>query len=419
MEFKLLAPKNDIRALKVQAVASFCNVKLTIPPFELGKDDKNADFLEKSPMGRLPVLVTPNGNLFESNAISKYLCSLRREHNLLGNGIYEEALVNMWLDFNTYELEIPICCCLISNKYSEKNFKHINETFKCLNNHLLYNQFMVGNSITIADICICVILSFALKSNKLEESLIKKYTNLYRLFNTISNQKQFKYVFANTATVKKVTSGATTTNKEKVVKKNDNIKNKSDSNKKKEKKEEVLINGFIEDGLEEEEEKKKKKVNPLDLLPVSTFSLDDWKYKFSNEKESLKNVMPYFWNQYDKNGFSLYYMKYDKLEDECQISFVASNMASGFLQRLDNNFSKYSFAVVSVLGENKNFDIEGVWLFRGTDIPFEMKDHPSFEYHIFKKLDADNADDKKLVEEYWCEKETIANRPVVDKKVWK
>ncbi|SBT80038.1 elongation factor 1-gamma, putative [Plasmodium malariae] len=411
---KLLGPKNDIRSMKVQAVASFCNIKLNIPQFEIGKDNKSEEFLKYSPLGRLPVLVTPSGSLFESNAISKYLCSLRREQNLLGKGVFEEAEVNMWVDFNTYELEIPVCC-YISNKSNEKSLKHIKDTFTCVNNHLLLNQYMVGNNITLADIFICVIISFAIKSGKLEESLVKKYTNLYRLYDTIFNQKQFKYLFAcpqggKKGAQEKGTKGMDKGTNEKKKKKKgegDNSDNDDNTNN---------AGDLLSDELTE---KKSKKTNPLDLLPASTFSLDDWKYKFSNEKDLLNNAMPYFWKAYDDKGFCLYYMKYDKLEDECQISFVACNMAGGFLQRLENNFSKYSFAVISVLGENKNYDIEGVWLFRGTEIPFEMKDHPSFEYHIFKKLDISNNDDKKIVEEYWCSKETIAGRPLVDRKVWK
>ncbi|KJP86868.1 hypothetical protein AK88_03479 [Plasmodium fragile] len=381
-----------------------------MPQFEIGKDDKKEEFLNYSPLGRLPVLVTPNGSLFESNAISKYLCSIRRENNLLGKGAFEEAQVNMWIDFNTYELEIPICCCM-SHKTNEKSLKHIQETFACLNNHLLLNQFMVGNGITLADILICVIISFAIKSEKIDESLLKKYGNLFRLYNTISNQKQFKYVFASQQQQAGKKGGAQDKNVQKNAN-NENKKDKKKGNKNDDDDECELLS-------DEPTEKKTKKANPLDLLPPSSFSLDEWKYKFSNEKDLLNVAMPHFWKTYDPKGFSLYYMKYDKLEDECQISFVACNMAGGFLQRLDNNFSKYSFAVITVLGENKDYDIEGVWLFRGTEIPFEMKDHPSFEYHVFKKLDVNNSADKHIIEDYWCSKESVAGRPLVDRKVWK
>jgi len=38
-----------------------------------------------------------------------------------------------------------------------------------------------------------------------------------------------------------------------------------------------------------------------------------------------------------------------------------------------------------------------------------MKDHPSFEYYKVRKLDHNNADDRKLLEDFWCadEDETI------------
>ncbi|CAC9699004.1 elongation factor 1-gamma, putative [Plasmodium sp. DRC-Itaito] len=413
MDFKLLAPKNDIKTLKVQTVASFCNVKLNMPNFELGKDDKTEEFSKHSPLGRLPVLVTSHGSIFESNSICKYLCSIHREGDFLGKGCFEEAQVNMWVDFNTYELEIPISC-YINNKCCEKSLKHIEDTLKCYNNHLLYNQYMVGNYITVVDIFICVILHFSLNSGTLNESIILKYKNLYRLYDTICNQKQFKYVFACDQNKKKNTSEKINKQDKSSVGKKKQANNKKDNNNDDADNQHADL---LSDDLTEK--KQPKKTNPLDLLPPSNFSLDEWKYKFSNEKDLLNNAMPHFWKTFDSNGFSLYYMKYDKLEDECQISFVACNMAGGFLQRLENNFSKYSFAVITVLGENKSYDIEGVWLFRGTDIPFEMKDHPSFEYHIFKKLDVNNTQDKKIVEDYWCSKETVDNRPLVDRKVWK
>jgi len=40
-------------------------------------------------------------------------------------------------------------------------------------------------------------------------------------------------------------------------------------------------------------------------------------------------------------------------------------------------------------------------MWRGTDVPLEMKDHPSYEYHGFNKLSKDKAEDRKLFEDYW------------------
>jgi elongation factor 1-gamma len=35
----------------------------------------------------------------------------------------------------------------------------------------------------------------------------------------------------------------------------------------------------------------------------------------------------------------------------------------------------------AVLGEEPKLEIKGVWIFRGKEIPAEMKDHPQFEYY--------------------------------------
>lgn len=66
---------------------------------------------------------------------------------------------------------------------------------------------------------------------------------------------------------------------------------------------------------------------------------------------------------------------------------------NGFLQRLDH-FRKYTLAVHGVYGKEPNLEIRGCWLWRGTDIPNEMKEHPNFEYYTFKKADPSNPADK-------------------------
>ena len=58
------------------------------------------------------------------------------------------------------------------------------------------------------------------------------------------------------------------------------------------------------------------------------------------------------------------------------------------------------FAVHGVYGDEPNLEIRGVWLWRGTGIPNEMKEVPSFEFHTVDKLDIKkNEKDLKLLEE--------------------
>lgn len=78
-----------------------------------------------------------------------------------------------------------------------------------------------------------------------------------------------------------------------------------------------------------------------------------------------------------------------------------NNTMKGFLQRLEVNFRRYSFAIWGVFGTVPDLEIRGAWLWRGTDIPEEMKEHPSSEYHKFIKLNPDSAEDRKLFEDYF------------------
>ena len=136
----------------------------------------------------------------------------------------------------------------------------------------------------------------------------------------------------------------------------------------------------------------KKKDNPLDKLPASKFNLFDFKTLFVNAP-CKKEVMKFFWENYDPNGFSLWKVKYDKYEGEGQIVHVTNNLVGGYLQRLDD-FRKYCFAVHGVYGDEPNLDIKGCWLWRGTEIPFEIKDHVSYEYHFYTKIDHTKEEDR-------------------------
>ena len=150
---------------------------------------------------------------------------------------------------------------------------------------------------------------------------------------------------------------------------------------------------------DDEEKPAEKAKNPLDLLPPSTFNLFDFKTLFVNAPNK-NEALDFFWKNYDPQGFSLWFIEYDKAEGEGQVLFLTSNLMNGFLQRLEH-FRKYAFAVHGVYGDEPNLEIRGVWLWRGTEIPQEMKDHPSFEYHKFTKLDHNNEADKKKVTEFW------------------
>ena len=77
------------------------------------------------------------------------------------------------------------------------------------------------------------------------------------------------------------------------------------------------------------------------------------------------------------------------------------NSKNFFLERIDENFKNYAFGVHGVYGNNNEYKVKGLWMWRGEDIPEEIKDNEYFEYLKIKKLSNENNEDKKLVEEYW------------------
>ena len=65
---KLFAFPGDFRALKALIAGAYNGVAIERPAFELGKDNLKPEFIAKNPLGKLPLLETAQGVLFESNA---------------------------------------------------------------------------------------------------------------------------------------------------------------------------------------------------------------------------------------------------------------------------------------------------------------------------------------------------------------
>jgi len=112
------------------------------------------------------------------------------------------------------------------------------------------------------------------------------------------------------------------------------------------------------------------------------------------------SVMKDFWGNFDPNGFSFWKMKYDALPTEGKILFRTKNSLSMFLQKMDP-FRKYTFSAHGIYGVEDGYDQRGVWMWRGTEIPQEVKDHDTYEYMFIDRLDTTKPEDRKLIEEYW------------------
>ena len=87
-----------------------------------------------------------------------------------------------------------------------------------------------------------------------------------------------------------------------------------------------------------------------------------------NHKDMANGGMKALKEQFDPEGYTFWFLQYEKFGDEGKVLFKTENLAKGFLQRFDH-FRKHVLAKICVLGEEPSLEIEGVWCFRGKVIP--------------------------------------------------
>lgn len=103
MSLTLYSPKiNVTHGTKVEVVAKFLGIDLEfnrIQPSEW----KNPEHLKRHPLGKVPVLETPEGCIYESLSIIRYLA--RRAGKLYGSTAAETAQIDQWLEFSNSQLQ--------------------------------------------------------------------------------------------------------------------------------------------------------------------------------------------------------------------------------------------------------------------------------------------------------------------------
>ena len=293
-------------------------------------------------------------------------------------------------------------------KYDESATNQAKENCKrfltFLNSHLASRTFLVGDRVTLADISMVCGLSNFYKS-VFDPAFIAPFKNVTRWFTTCINQPNFKSVigtfeFCQKATVydpKAVAAAAPAKKAEKPAKE-----------KKPEPAEDL-------EAIAAAEQKSKEK-NPLDLLPKSSLILDDWKRFYSNN-DTRPTAVDWFWKNFDPQGYSIWKCDY-KYNDELTQIFMSSNLIGGFFQRLESA-RKYTFGSMLVLGDAKKSKITGYFVFRGLDVPFEVKDSADYESYKFTKVDHTKPAVRESINAVFAWDEKIDGMPCADGKTFK
>lgn len=162
-------------ARRVRVFLAEKGISVPIVPVDLGKmEHKSADFTERNPFQRVPVLELDDGSILtESVAICRYFEEIQPEPPLFGTGALERARVEMWnrrIELELYSQgqaafrhghpgmashEVPQIA-----QWAEVNRGRALETLRLLNDHLAGHRYFAGDEYSIADITALVTIDF-------------------------------------------------------------------------------------------------------------------------------------------------------------------------------------------------------------------------------------------------------------------
>jgi len=432
-------PPDSFRTQKVLVAANYggANVKLQVP--DGGLDQK------KFPFGKYPAFESANGSqkLHDAHAIATLLAP-----SLTGSNAEEKAEIVQWLGLADDEFlphvlawTLPALSAMQYDKNQvEASKKELLRLLGVLNEYLLTRTYLVGERITLADVALVLDLLPAYQF-VLEPELRRPFINVSRWLTTLVNQPQFKSVlgdagnllctkaiqfdshkfkeFQDASSHQQAESHAPAAGQKEEHGKKDK-KGKKDqpqgdaaAPKKEEKKEKGgkkekaeaqngPAGGDAAEELDPTEEalaQEAPQKDPFGALPKGTFVMDDFKRVYSNEDTATKAI-PYFWEHFDKDNYSIWYCEY-KFPKELTLIFMSCNLVTGMFQRLDK-MRKNAFGSMCVFGTDNNSSISGIWIWRGQELAFLLSEDWQIDYESYewKKLDPNSEETKKMVNEY-------------------
>ncbi|KAH0537847.1 hypothetical protein FGG08_005460 [Glutinoglossum americanum] len=401
---KLYTRLDNPRSTAIRAVAK--ENKLDLEIVEIAPNTTSREYLEINPLGKIPSFKASDGYILtECIAIAIYkrkdylawknqtrvhsttLPSML-PHLLTSNSSYASIL--KWMSFSNHEVvpqlggwTRPLIGLEPYNKKSvETHQQAALKAIGVLEKHLLSYTFLVGERITLADIFSAGTLYRGFQ-NVFDKEWRKAYPNVTRWYETVHNQP----IYAAVAGTPKYIDEAV---KYTPPKKEPAPKAPKAAPKPKAKE--------TEDDGDEEDKPAPKPKHPLEALPKATLVLDDWKRKYSNE-ETRTVALPWFWENYKPEEYSLWRVDY-KYNDELTQIFMTSNLIGGFFARLEAS-RKYIFGAASVYGQANDSVVVGAFLIRGQDALPAFDVAPDYESYEFTKLDPTKKENKEFVDDQW------------------
>ena len=429
--------------MEILHVIKLTGAKVSFENIGLGEAEKRNSLVLQTPTTTFPFLETKEGNISESKAIELYLCS-KYKPELLGESVFEKAKVNQWIEFASIEINrcnksiiYPIFGWkdFCKDSFNRDNGK-IKDYIKLIENELSKDEYITGKKFTLADAILFRYLRFLMMFHfpeQMRKSLFPKTTKwIEKIMNSPEALGSYGRTVLCKTPIKPFYGKINRINLLNQNNQNENIvENKEEKKSKKDKKREKDKNKgqvLVKEAKKEEEEEyvpgllevprfniKKKENNPLDSLPESKFDLEKFKKEFINNTNK-KGAMRNFWKAYDPEGYSLWYIEYNNEPSECITLFRTVIIKGDILLQLEY-FKKYCFGVLGVYGADGDYKIRGCLMWRGNEIPDEIKEINCFNKLSIRKIDPKEKRDQQLVHDYWTkikENEKVFKKPAID-----
>jgi len=357
-------------------------------------------------------------HLFESNAIAYYVAN----DQLRGTTLEDRAAVLQWLSYGSTDVESAVASWVypvlglvestIGNVQRAK--EDLKRVFAFLNTHLQTRTFLVGERLSLADVAVAadLLLAYTVVA---DEAWRQPYVNVNRWFTTVANQPQFKTVTGEV----KLAVKAPEFDAKRFAQKKAEAKPKQEAAKPQPK---PAAKPAAKPADDEEEEdaltQEPKQNDPFAEMPKGTFNVDEFKRTYSNQ-DTATVAIPYFWQHFEKDFYSLWYCEYKYASELTQV-FMSSNLIGGMYQRLEK-LRKNAFASMGVFGENNNNTIAGVWFWKGQGLAFPLSpdwttDYESYEW---RKLNPEDENDKKLVNNFLLWEGDVGGKKFNSGKIFK
>jgi len=185
---------------KAIVAAEYAGIKVEYPQnFQMGVENKTSDFLVKNPNGQVPTMDTPDGPLYESNAIAKYIARKGSDKGLYGSSDFDAASIDQWVEWYRSKLEDEVGAMVVQilgrEPYNKEKFEtakaNVTKYFGILNSHLEGREWIVGKRTTLADIILFCSLARGL-ANAFDHEFLKAFPNVSAWAQRCTEQPQFK-----------------------------------------------------------------------------------------------------------------------------------------------------------------------------------------------------------------------------------